>query len=116
MATNKNTHVETPIDLEEKETTYTFMDKISNAQMNGDKWVTTSKKIMNHYNRRGLGEGVKHFIFHGIHVCEEGMVEEIEAQMQADMNRLKHGAREAFIESRANAQAPIINPDAPVRR
>lgn len=83
------------LDAEEKETTYTFMDKISCAQLNGDRGIETSDKIIHHYNRKGLGHNVEHFIYGGIVVTRYGRLQAVLDQLDREEN--KHGDKTSWI-------------------
>ena len=78
------------IDAQEKDTTFTFMDKISQAQLGDEEWVETSPEIMAHYNRKGMG-GQEYFIFQGIKVCEYGKRQSLEDKLNEDMAIRLHG-------------------------
>lgn len=54
-----------------RETVRTFIEKVLEAKMNGQKWVETTPEIMLHYNKSGLN-GSKYFIYDGVFVCEKG--------------------------------------------
>ena len=72
-----------------KTTVHTFLDQISQAQMNNKEWVETTEDIIRHYNRKGLG-GKKYFIFQGIKVCAQGQREGIEREMNTQLQTVLH--------------------------
>lgn len=88
------------VDKEERETTMMFMDKIETAIIDGEDWVETSPELCRHYNKKGWGPN-DYFIFRNIKVCEYGKSAEIQARLDADINRLMHGAKEAVFEGRS---------------
>lgn len=79
-----------------RETVYTFLDKVSRAKMEGDEWIETTPEIIHHYNRSGLN-GAKFFIYDGVKVCENGMREKIETDMNEAMGIKIHGTGEAKV-------------------
>ncbi len=83
------------IDAEEKETTYTFMDKISCAQIEDQRGIETSEKIIQHYNRKGLGKDVEHFIYGGIIVAPYGRLQAVLDKLDREEN--KHGDKTSWI-------------------
>ena len=87
------------VNKEERETTMMFMQKIDDALINGDDWVETSPEIVAHYNRKGMG-ALPYFIYRGIKACEYGKAVSIQDALDADLNRLMHGAKEAMFEGR----------------
>ena len=88
------------VNKEERETTMVFMDKIDRAIIEGDEWVETSPEIVGHYNKKGMG-ALPYFIYRGVKVCEYGKSEQIQNALDADLNRLMHGAKEAVFEGRS---------------
>ncbi len=87
------------VDKKERETTMDFLNKIEMAIIDGEEWVETSPEIIAHYNKRGL-KNCGYFIFRNIKVCEYGQSEKIQEQLDADIHRLMHGAKEAVFEGR----------------
>jgi len=103
MATKKEATTittEEPVNKQERETTMMFVDKIDHAIVNDLDWVETTPELVHYYNKRGLGPN-DYFIYKGIKVCEYGKSEACQAKIDADMNRLMHGAKEAKFEGRA---------------
>lgn len=53
-----------------------FESRISYAQMQGEEWLEADKKIIEFFNRKGLG-GQKYFIYKNIKVCERGTMQDL---------------------------------------
>jgi hypothetical protein len=58
-----------------------FMDAVMEAKLTGQEWIEVSPKIIQYYNKNGLGSA-KYFIFQGIKVCNYGESEKIQAEME----------------------------------
>lgn len=93
--TEKSEQKQTSLD-DTLETVRTFLDKIHVAKASGDEWIETSPEIIQHYNRGGLN-GKNYFIFDGIKVCEFGMMDQILADENEQMQFKTHGKSEGVV-------------------
>lgn len=83
-----------------KATVSQFLDQIMLAKTEKREWVETSKEIIDHYNRGGLG-GAKFFVFHGVKVCEKGHLAEIVAELNQPLAVKLHGPQEGKLAFKA---------------
>lgn len=83
-----------------------FLTSIAIAKHEGQEWVETSKEIIAHYNKRGLGVNPvtgkenRFFIYDGVKVCEPGMIESIEQEMNTQLGVRIHGKDEGIVEGK----------------
>ena len=70
-----------------------FLGAIEIAKSEGEEWVETSKEVIAHYNRKGLGPS-NFFVYGGVKVCEEGNREAAEKELDRDLAQELHGRNE----------------------
>lgn len=78
--------------------------------MQGSEWVETSKEIIDHYNKGGLGPHAEYFIFQGVKVTEFGKSERLKEEMSRQLGQVLYGDDEAkVIQGTNSAKVPSRN-------
>lgn len=74
-----------------------FKDQVMLAKANDDKWVETTRDIIDYFNPKGLGicpfrkKPNEHFTYEGLKVCEVGNSERIEEELTKDLSMFPIG-------------------------
>lgn len=83
------------VSKEHHDTINSFFDKIHRATIEGQEWVETTKEIIDHYNKQGLGRS-EYFIFQGIKVTEYGKSERIQKELSKQLGQVLYGDSEGI--------------------
>ena len=78
------------------------------ALLNQEEWVETSPKIIQYYNRNGLGPHAEYFNYKGVKVCEFGKSEAIQQKLDRKHEQIVYGS-EAGTEIKGDSASGLKN-------
>lgn len=95
---------------ETEETLNQFYSKIHRATIEGQEWIETSKEIIDHFNKGGLGPHAEYFIFQSVKVTEFGKSQRLKEELERPLGQILYGDDEAkVIQGTNTAKVPSKN-------